>query len=215
MYLELPCTITKLLADKQATEHDYVSFEVTLSRPNHTVKWFLNGVEMKDGRFKPRKVDETKFAIDIDDLQMDDAGQIRVVVFNPKDEEVTQSEANLFVQEPPLEILKGLSNLRVDENNEAMFECRFNREPKIDDVSWFKDDEKLSEDNSSAQFLSDGKKQFLRIRNAKLSDIGNYKIKAKNVESSASLKVKGNLKNKKINLKKFLKMLLFFFRGTT
>ena len=54
-----------------------------------------------------------------------------------------------------------------------------------------------------------------RIRNAKLSDIGNYKIKAKNVESSASLKVKGNLKNKKINLKKFLKMLLFFFRGTT
>ncbi len=142
---------------------------------------------------------------------MDDAGQIRVVVFNPKGEEVTQSEANLFVQEPPLEILKGLSNLRVDENNEAMFECRFNREPKIDDVSWFKDDEKLSEDNSSAQFLSDGKKQFLRIRNAKLSDIGNYKIKAKNVESSASLKVKGNFK--KQTCKSFFLKYFYFQRN--
>jgi len=188
---ELPCEITKLLGDKDATEHDYVSFEVTLSKPNHTVKWFLNGVEMNNNkRFKPKQVDETRFAIDIDDLDLNDAGEIKVVVFNSKGEQVTQSEANLFVKEPPLQIVKGLTNLRVDERNEAMFECKFNRAPKFDEVEWYKDDEKLSEENSRIKFLNDGKKQFLIIKDAQLADIGNYKIKVNDVESAASLKVK-------------------------
>jgi hypothetical protein len=72
-----------------------------------------------------------------------------------------------------------------------MFECKFNREPKFEDVCWFKDDEQLSEDDSRVQFVNDGKIQSIIIKNAKLSDIGNYTIKVKDVDSTASLKVKG------------------------
>ncbi len=91
-----------------------------------------------------------------------------------------------------MEIIKGLSNLRVNEKDEAMFECKFNREPNFENVAWFKDDEQLSEDDSRIKFLNDGKRQFLIIKNAKLSDIANYTIKVKELESTGSLKVKGN-----------------------
>jgi hypothetical protein len=73
-----------------------------------------------------------------------------------------------------------------------MFECKFNRDPKFENVAWFKDDEQLNEDDSRIKFLNDGKRQFLIIKHSKLSDIGNYRIKAVDVESTAWLKVRGN-----------------------
>lgn len=97
--LELPCKITKLLTDKNATEHDHITFDICLSKPNHTVKWLINGVEIKDNnRIKPKQLDEFRFGLDIDDVHLEDAGPIKAVVFNDKGEEVLQSEANLNVK---------------------------------------------------------------------------------------------------------------------
>ena len=70
-----------------------------------------------------------------------------------------------------------------------MFECKLNKVPES--VTWLKDGEPLSEDDPRVKFVNDGKKQFLIIENAKLSDIGNYTIKVNDAESSGSLKVKG------------------------
>ena len=88
-----------------------------------------------------------------------------------------------------MEILKGLTNIRVNEKDQIKFECTLNKEPKR--VQWFKDGEPLSEDDPRIKFIDDGKKQFLIIDNAQLSDIGNYTIKVDDADSSASLKVKG------------------------
>ena len=92
--------------------------------------------------------------------------------------------------EPPLEVMKGLSNVRVIEKEEVMFECKFNRDPKFENVQWLKDGELINED-SRIKFLNDGKRQFLIIKNSKLTDAGNYTIKAVDVESTAWLKVRG------------------------
>jgi hypothetical protein len=89
-----------------------------------------------------------------------------------------------------MEILKGLTNLRVNEKDQIKFECTLNKQPKS--VQWLKDGEPLSEDDPRIKFVNDGTKQFLIIDNAQLSDIGNYSIKVDDADSAATLKVKGN-----------------------
>ena len=81
--------------------------------------------------------------------------------------------------------------MKITENNEAVFECKFNRDPKFENVKWFKDDEPLEEDGSRIKFVNDGKRQSLIIKPAKLSDTGNYSIKVRKVESNGWLKVRG------------------------
>jgi hypothetical protein len=207
--------MNKHLTNRNSTEHENISFDVVVSKINHSVKWLINGVEINESdRFRLVKINELKFGLEIYDVQLTDAGSIKCIVYNDKGEEVLQSEAQLDVQgkkwntfrniykildnnskiiEPPLDIIKGLSNVKVDEKGEIIFQCRFSREPKFEEVRWYKDGQLLSEENDSRiKYVNEGERQYLHIKNAKLSDIGNYKVKVKDVESTSSLKVKGN-----------------------
>lgn len=79
------------------------------------------------------------------------------------------------------------------EKDEIKFECRFNKEVKPEDVSWFRDGTKLmdGEEDGRIQIVNDGAKQYLIIKNASLEDAGNYDIRIKGIKSSGNLKVKG------------------------
>lgn len=91
--------MNKHLTDKNSTEHDNISFDVVVSKPNHSVKWFINGVEITDSsRFRLSKINELKFGLEIDNVQLTDAGTLKCVVYNDKNEEVLQSEAQLGVK---------------------------------------------------------------------------------------------------------------------
>jgi hypothetical protein len=87
------------LSDQTGKEHSNVTFNVTLTKPNHTVKWYLNGQELQPGdKFKPKQLDDTRFSLDVNDLALIDDGKIKCVIFNDKGEEVGSSEANLSVK---------------------------------------------------------------------------------------------------------------------
>ena len=104
--LETPCYMNKHLTDKNSTEHDNLSFDVIVSKQNHTVKWFINGVEIKDdNRFRQTKINEIKFGLEIYDVKLTEAGTLKCVIYNNKGEEVLQSEAQLGV--------KGIEDLKI------------------------------------------------------------------------------------------------------
>ena len=79
------------------------------------------------------------------------------------------------------------------EKDEIKFECTFNKELKPEDVSWYQDGTKLKDGDldGRVKLESDGKKQYLILKNVQLDDAGNFEIRVKDVKSAASLKVKG------------------------
>lgn len=191
---ELPCKFGKPLSDQNPTEHNNVSFDVNLTKPNHKVKWFLNGNELAENdKYSPKQVDKTRFSLEIKDVLLTDEGVVKCVVFNDKDEEIASSECKLTVKEIPLDIDKGLSNKRCMETEEVKFECVLNKEVNPEDIGWFRDGMKLKDgdENGRIQLISEGPKQYLVVKNSNLDDSGNYEMRIKGVKSSASLKVKG------------------------
>ena len=96
---ELPVKFSKPLTDQNPMEKNSASFDIALTKPNHKVKWFLNGKELTENdKFHPKQIDGQRFSLLIDDCQLTDDGPIKCVVFNDKDEEVLQSECNLKVK---------------------------------------------------------------------------------------------------------------------
>jgi hypothetical protein len=215
---ELPCKFAKPLRDQNTTEHNNVSFEIALTKPNHKVKWFLNGQELiPNERIMPKQLDDVRFSLNINDVQLGDAGKIKCIVYNDKDEEVAESEANLSVNgiyhifiyyflqtlenlykhkmfiEIPLSFEKGLGNIKCMEKDEIRFECKLNKEVKPEDISWYRDGVKLSdgEDDGRIQIITEGTKQILIVKNTNLDDSGNYDIRINSIKSTGSLKVKG------------------------
>lgn len=96
---ELPCAFGKPLTDQNATEHNNVSFDVVLTKPNHNVKWFLNGKELgQDEKFHPKQLENNRFSLEIKDVLLPDEGQVKCVIFNDKGEEIASSECNLKIK---------------------------------------------------------------------------------------------------------------------
>ena len=87
------------LSDKNPTEHESVSFDVTLSKPNHQVKWFLNEVEVTESiKLHPKKIDDLKFSLELDDVGLADAGPVKCVILNEKGEQLAESVCALTVK---------------------------------------------------------------------------------------------------------------------
>ena len=95
----MPAKFLKPLSDQSPMELTDISFDVTLSKPNHKVKWFLNGNELTSSeKFHPREVDPKRFSLEVDRVLLTDSGIVKCVVYNDKDEEITQTECKLNVQ---------------------------------------------------------------------------------------------------------------------
>ena len=191
---EHPCQFLKSLVDQSPTEHQSVSFDVALTKPNHTVKWFLNGVEIgvePNGKFKTTQSD-VKFSLEINDVLLGDAGQVKCVIFNDKGEPVTECQCKLNVKEVPLEIEKSLTNVKCMEKEEVSFECQLNKAVSGDDVVWVRDGMKIKDGDENGRFriFNDGLRQRLVIADASLEDASVYEIRVKNVKSTGKLQVK-------------------------
>lgn len=95
----MPCAFFRGLTDKNPVEHDTVNFEVTLTKPNHQVKWFLNEIEVTENiRLKPKQVDDLKFQLDINDVQLTDEGSLKCVILNDQGQEIGESICKLSVK---------------------------------------------------------------------------------------------------------------------
>lgn len=131
-------------------EHRSCSFDIAISRPDHTVKWFLYDVEVVEGdKFMP-KSDGLKFSLVINDCLIPDSGRVKVKVFNPNGDEVLRSSCKLTVTDLPVDVVKELENLKCIEKDEV---------------------------------YRKGAKQWLVFKGALISDIANFEIKVKDVNS--------------------------------
>jgi len=123
----------------------------------------------------------------IDNCKPVDSGTITCQI---ADKDKVSAKLNV---EPTLEIDRELGDLKIIENSEIRFECKFNRPCRIKDVSWYRNGKLLThEDDARVEYVDEGKVQCLVIQKAKLSDPAIYKIKVEGCESSATLKVKGD-----------------------
>uniref|UniRef100_A0A671UP24 Myosin binding protein C3 n=1 Tax=Sparus aurata TaxID=8175 RepID=A0A671UP24_SPAAU len=101
----------------------------------------------------------------------------------------------LFVKEPPIQIVKNLEDQMVMKGERVELECEVSEEGA--NVKWEKDGVELTRDESfKYRFKKDGCKHVLIINEATKEDCGHYKVKTNGGESVAELLVQGELKAK-------------------
>ncbi|KAG5834021.1 hypothetical protein ANANG_G00282200 [Anguilla anguilla] len=177
---EPPVSILKKLEDQCSPEGSAVSLECELSRQNVDVKWLKNGSEVKGSKTqriysmgRKRFFQLMKCELSDSGVYMCDAGDI-------------STSCSLEVYEQEVEIVQGLEDLDIQEDQNAVFMC----EVSLPDIpgEWFRNGEKIRP-TSTVKIRQEGTKHFLLICNVRVEDAGEIKFVAKQVESTASLEV--------------------------
>nr|XP_055070972.1 obscurin-like protein 1 isoform X14 [Misgurnus anguillicaudatus] len=177
---EIPVSILKKLEDSRHPEGSGVTLECELSRHNVDVKWTKNGVQLKPGKNLRIYSMGRKCFLQILKCEQGDTG---IYMCDAGD---AKTSCSVDVYERELEILQGLEDLDIQEDQNAVFVC----EVSLDDVpgEWFKNNERIKP-TSTIKIRQEGTKHFLLICNVKGEDSGEIKFAAKNVESTAYLEV--------------------------
>ncbi|XP_047670565.1 obscurin isoform X7 [Tachysurus fulvidraco] len=177
---ETPVTILKKLEDKTFPEGTGATLECEVSKYNVTVKWTKNGEELKSGKNHRMYSMGRKYFLQIVRCELGDSG---LYVCDAGD---ATTSCSVEVYERELEVLNGLEDLDIQEDQNAVFMC----EVSLDDVpgEWFKNGEKIKP-TSTIKIRQEGNKHFLLMCNVKEEDSGEIKFVAKNVESKAHLEV--------------------------
>ncbi|KAI1899478.1 hypothetical protein AGOR_G00062210 [Albula goreensis] len=177
---EPPVTILKKLEDQCLAEGSAASIECELSRQNVDVKWLKNGTEMKSSKSHRIYSMGRKRFLQILKCELSDSG-----IYTCDAGDINTS-CSLEVYEREVEILQGLEDLDIQEDQNAVFMC----EVSVEDVSgeWYKNGEKIRP-TSTIKIRQEGTKHFLLICNVRADDSGEIKFVAKQAESTASLEV--------------------------
>ncbi|KAG7466821.1 hypothetical protein MATL_G00146350 [Megalops atlanticus] len=177
---ETPVTILKKLEDLYIPEGTTASIECELSRQNVDVKWLKNGVEMKPSKNhriysmgRKRFVQILKCDLSDSGIYTCDAGDVNTY-------------CSLEVYEREVEIVQGLEDLDIQEDQNAVFMC----EVSLEDVpgEWLKNGDKIRP-TSTIKIRQEGTKHFLLMCNVRAEDSGEIKFVAKQAESTAYLEV--------------------------
>ena len=136
--------IVKGLIPEKVDEGDDVTFKVEVSAPVREVKWYKNGEEIRPGaHFQPKQVSPKKFELTINKAQLDDGATYKVVLGNKAGS--CDSSAGLEVSKPNvLKLVKGLSDVDVDEGQPLVLSCKIEGTPKS--VKWFKNGKEIAPD---------------------------------------------------------------------
>lgn len=95
---------------------------------------------------------------------------------------------NLFFAEEEAVFTKNLHDLEVNENETVRLICEISK-PNAE-VTWFKGDEEVP-DGGRFEYISDGRKRILVIRNAHPEDAGKYTCKLPSSSTTGKLTVHG------------------------
>lgn len=95
-----------------------------------------------------------------------------------------------FVTEEPLEITKHLHNMEVTEGDVVDLVCEVS---KVDAKATWKFNDKIITVKGGYDILASGKTHSLRLQDVELQDAGKYTVSIEEKESSADLRVLGNL----------------------
>uniref|UniRef100_A0A3B3Q3E2 Obscurin-like protein 1 n=1 Tax=Paramormyrops kingsleyae TaxID=1676925 RepID=A0A3B3Q3E2_9TELE len=177
---ELPVTIVKKMEDLRLPEGSMASLECELSKQNADVKWLKNGIVVKpDKNHRIYSMGRKRF------LQILKCDQSDTGIYTCDAGDTTAS-CSLDIYERQVEVVHGLEDLDIQEDQNAVFVC----EVSVADVpgEWYKNGEEIRP-TSTIKIRQEGTKHFLLICNVKAEDSGEIKFVAKQAESIAYLEV--------------------------
>ncbi|XP_065269726.1 obscurin-like protein 1 [Emys orbicularis] len=177
---EPPVAMVKAPRDVGVPETGAASFECELSRPIAEVKWYKDGTALQAGtKCRIYSVGRRRL-LQLSHCSLDDAGEYTC------DAGDCRASATLRVYERQVQIVQELADVRVRENENAVFTCQVSHE----DVKgeWFRSGEKIKV-TSTVKIRQEGPKHFLLICNVRPEDAGCIRFVAKAAASEASLQV--------------------------
>lgn len=193
LILEKPIEILSPLKDKNCYENQQVKFDIELNKPDilNRLVWYKNDQEIKLDSPEAKDLYEVKasgqkYSLIIKKAQFEDEGRYTVKI---KDS-VAESSANLSVEEAPLEFIRPLTDVKLNENQTATFECELNKSGET--VRWFRNGEPIEPDGKNVKIESDGKVHRLILKKVDPSDAAKYSVKTSGPSSNALLYVDGN-----------------------
>ncbi|KAF4112061.1 hypothetical protein G5714_006856 [Onychostoma macrolepis] len=177
---ETPVTIIKKLSDVRFEEESPVILECELSRPNVDVRWLKNGLELKSSKTLRIYSMGRKRCLQILECSIGDSGLYTCEIGD------LSTSCKLEVYEHELEIITGLEDLWIKEDQNAVFMCELSMEDMPGE--WYKNGSRVRP-TSTIKARTEGTKHFLLICNVKPEDSGEIKFVSKQVESVAYLEV--------------------------
>ncbi|XP_063088892.1 obscurin isoform X2 [Cavia porcellus] len=178
---ELPVTFSRLLQDVVVTQKEKMTLECELSRPNVTVRWLKDGVELRAGKAVGMTAQGTCRSLVIYCCEPGDQG---MYVCDAGD---AQSSAFLKVQGRNVQIVRSLEDVEVMEKEGATFSCEVSHCEVPG--QWFWKGSKLRP-TDNVRIRQEGKTYTLLFRRVLAEDEGEIRFLAEDAESRAQLRVK-------------------------
>ncbi|XP_061831287.2 myosin-binding protein C, cardiac-type-like [Nerophis lumbriciformis] len=175
--------LKKLDPAYQVTKGHKKKLAVEVANPDVDVKWLKNGQEIQPtgSKYIFESVGNMRY-LTINHCSLADDAAYCCVVGQEK------CTTELFVKEPPVQIVKNLEDQMVMKGERVELECEVSEEGA--NVKWEKDGVELARDESfKYRFKKDGCKHVLIINEATKEDCGHYKVKTNGGESMAELMV--------------------------
>uniref|UniRef100_A0A8C6VCB6 Obscurin-like protein 1 n=1 Tax=Naja naja TaxID=35670 RepID=A0A8C6VCB6_NAJNA len=177
---EPPIIMLRLPQDLGIPETGSATFECELSRSLAEVKWYKDGKEIQvSPNCRIYSVGRRRL-LQLNHCSLEDAGEYMC------DAGDCRASAKLRVFERQVQIVRGLEDVRVQENENAVFIC----EVSLEEVKgeWYHNGEKLKV-TSTVKIRQEGTRHFLLLSSARPEDTGQIRFVAKTAASEASLEV--------------------------
>ncbi|XP_056268541.1 myosin-binding protein C, cardiac-type [Pseudoliparis swirei] len=175
--------LKKLDPAYQVAKGNKIKLAIEVTNADAQVKWLKNGQEIQPSASKYifESVGNMRY-LTINHCSLADDAAYCCVVGEEK------STTELFVKEPPIEIVKNLEDQMVMKGGRVELECEVSEEGA--NVKWEKDGVELTRDESfKYRFKKDGCKHVLIINEATKEDCGHYSVKTNGGMSMAELLV--------------------------
>ncbi|XP_060543830.1 obscurin-like protein 1 isoform X5 [Pantherophis guttatus] len=177
---EPPITMLRLPQDLGIPETGSATFECELSRPLAEVKWYKDGKEIQvSPNCRIYSVGRRRL-LQLNHCSLEDAGEYMC------DAGDCRASAKLRVFERQVQIVRELEDVRVQENENAVFIC----EVSLGEVKgeWYHNGERLKV-TSTVKIRHEGTRHFLLLSSARPEDTGQVRFVAKTAASEAKLEV--------------------------
>ncbi|XP_077176937.1 obscurin-like protein 1 isoform X5 [Paroedura picta] len=177
---EPPITMLRFPQDMSIPETGVATFECELSRPLAEVKWYKDGEEIQIGPSCRMYSVGRRRLLQLSHCSLEDAGEYMC------DAGDCRASARLRVFERQVQIVRELEDVRVRENENAVFRC----EVSLEEVKgeWFLDGDRIKV-TSTVKIRQEGTRHFLLLCCVRPEDAGQIRFVAKGATTEACLEV--------------------------
>ncbi|KAK5975978.1 hypothetical protein GCK32_004118, partial [Trichostrongylus colubriformis] len=173
------------LKDIDVEEGQPITLKVKVEGTPKTVKWYKNGVEIAPTDAEMKESPETgEYSLVIPQSKKSDGGAYRITLANDRGEIYSGAVAHVKAAKAkelavPANFLSPLQDTEVVEGETLTLKCVVAGEP-FPSITWTKDGVELEKDERLTMRVALDGTATLRIRDARKSDFGQYRVTAKN-----------------------------------